>query len=82
MLARRLKPSERLRFFFIARQADHWLRGLVGRFGSPSPPLESATPANLVPCGLNCMDFTFADENVVAAEKLSIDELVSGVSEK
>lgn len=28
------------------------------------------------------MDFTFADENVVAAEDLSIGELASGISEK
>lgn len=41
----------------------------------------SAGAANLVPHGLNCMDFTAANEDVVATEELSIDELASGVSE-
>lgn len=43
---------------------------------------EAADNASLAPSGLDYMDFAVADQNLVATEELTTDELAASVSEK
>ncbi|KAH6944066.1 hypothetical protein HPB50_001514 [Hyalomma asiaticum] len=43
---------------------------------------ESTGNANLVPPGLDYMDFALVDEDLIATEELTIDELAASVPEK
>ncbi|KAH7971592.1 hypothetical protein HPB52_000335 [Rhipicephalus sanguineus] len=43
---------------------------------------EAAGNANLVPSGLDYLDFALADHDLIATEELTTDELAASVSEK